>query len=72
MIKMSKTNIKQKNEVEINDSNLKDFLENDVKGIEMILNNEDFISDLAPIPIIRKEEDFFNYYKNLKIIKQRG
>ena len=66
--------IKQKNEVEIDDSNLKDFLEQDLEGIGMILNSEDFISDLAPIPIEKKVKhkeseykDFFYYYrKNYK------
>ena len=58
--------IKQKDEVEIGDSNLKDFLEQDLEGIKDILNNEDFISDLEPIHIIKKEEDFFSYYKKIK------
>ena len=69
---MRKLDIKQKDEVEIDDSNLKDFLEKDLEGIEFILNeSEDFISDLAPIPIsklVKKSicNDFFNYYKNKK------
>ena len=59
--------IKQKKEVEIDDSNLKDFIEQDLEGINMILNNEDFVSDLAPIPINKEEnEDFFSYYKRIK------
>lgn len=65
-------NIKQKDEVEINDSNLKDFLEQDLKDINIILNeSEDFISDLTPVPIsklVKKPicNDFFDYYKNKK------
>ena len=64
--------IKQKDEVEIDDSNLKDFFEKDLKGIEFILNeSEDFILDLTPVPIsklVKKSicSDFFDYYKNKK------
>ena len=69
---MVENNIKQKDEVEIDESNLKDFLERDLKGIEFILNeSEEFISDLSPEPIsksVKKSNcnDSFDYYKKRK------
>ena len=72
--------IKQKDEVEINDSNLKDFLEQDLESIEFIINeSKEFTSDLKPLLINSKEkkrirEFMIEYLKNkkyfsLKIIK---
>ena len=67
--------INKKDQVEIDDSNLKDFLEQDLEGLEFILNKvDDFTSDLSPIPIEKESvnEDFFKYYRKIKERKNKN
>ena len=67
--------IKQKDEIEINNSNLKDFLEQDLRSLEFILSeSEDFISDLIPVSIFKLKTkitqnpvySFLDYYREIK------
>lgn len=67
--------IKQKDEVEINDANLKDFLEKDLKGLKFILDeSKEFAEDLTPVSIsklnlkitTKRIYGFLDYYKEMK------